>query len=81
MNYGSKISANDYIYGGNKDQWNKFAYGVIVRNLSSLSNKSDFTSAYAQELITAAGKSFQSFTDDATVKIGGGGAAAAQILQ
>lgn len=73
-NYGSKISANDYIYGGDKDKWIKFAYGVIVRNLASLSNKSDFNSAYAQELIDCAAKSFQSAADDATVKVGGGSA-------
>jgi hypothetical protein len=76
--YGTKISANDYIYGGKTDMWIKFAYGVIVHNLASLSNKSDFTTAYAQELIAAAGKSFTSFADNATLTIGGGGAAAAQ---
>ncbi|RPD96741.1 SusD/RagB family nutrient-binding outer membrane lipoprotein [Aureibaculum marinum] len=70
--YADKISSNDFIYGGDKDKWKKFAYAVIVRNLSSLSNKSDFTSAYAQELIDAAEKSFQSPDDDATVKIEGG---------
>jgi len=72
QSYGSKISDNDFIYGGNKDMWIKFSYAVIVRNLASLSNKTDFASTYAQELITAAGKSFQSPSDDATVKIGGG---------
>src|SRR5512133_845209 len=77
-NYGTKISANDYIYGGDKTKWIKFAYGVIVSNLASLSNKSDFTTKYAQDLITAANNSFQSSSDDATVTIGGGGAAAAQ---
>ncbi|MGB3922680.1 MAG: SusD/RagB family nutrient-binding outer membrane lipoprotein, partial [Bacteroidales bacterium] len=66
--YGTKISDNDFIYGGDKAKWIKFAYGVIVRNLTSLSNKSDFTSKYAQELITAASKSFSSSADDATVK-------------
>jgi hypothetical protein len=76
--YGTKITANDYIYGGDKQKWIKFAYGVIVRNLASLSNKSDFSTAYAQELIAAASKSFTDFNDDATLKIGGGGAAAAQ---
>jgi hypothetical protein len=70
--YGSKISANDHIYGGVSSQWIKFAYGVIVRNLASLSNKSDFTTAYANELITAAGNSFQSGADDAVVKVPGG---------
>jgi len=77
-NYGSKISANDYIYGGDKSKWIKFAYAVIVRNLASLTNKSDFNSAYAQELITAAGKSFQSTADDATIRIDGGSQSAAQ---
>ncbi|WP_299669164.1 SusD/RagB family nutrient-binding outer membrane lipoprotein [uncultured Polaribacter sp.] len=72
QSYGTKISDNDFIYGGNKEMWIKFAYAVIVRNLSSLTNKTDFEGTYAQELITAAGKSFQSPSDDATVKIGGG---------
>lgn len=76
--YGTKISDNDYIYGGDKTKWVKFAYGVIVRNLASLSNKSDFNTAYAQELITAASRSLATSADDATVKIAGGGAEAPQ---
>jgi hypothetical protein len=75
-NYGTEISANDYIYGGDKAKWIKFAYGVIVRNLASLSNKTDFTSAYAQELLDAASKSFVSSADDATLRISGGSATA-----
>lgn len=75
--YGTKISANDYMYGGDYEKWKKFAYGVIVSNLASLSNKSDFNTAYAQELITAAGKSFTTSADDAILIIGGGGSAAA----
>lgn len=74
--YGSKISNNDFIYRGDKEKWIKFAYAVIVRNLASLSNKSDFTSTYAQELISAAAKSFQSPADDATLAINGGSQAA-----
>lgn len=76
--YGTKISANDYIYGGERAKWIKFAYGVIVNNLASLSNKTDFTTAYAQELISAAGKSLETSADDAALTVGGGGAAAAQ---
>ena len=76
--YGTKISANDYIYGGDKQKWIKFAYGVIVNNLASLTNKSDFATAYANELIDAASKSFTSNADNATVRVAGGGAAAAQ---
>lgn len=70
--YGTKISNNDFIYGGVKENWIKFAYAVIVRNLASLSNKSDFVSKYAPELVKAASKSFQSSADDAAVRIGGG---------
>ena len=71
-NYGNKISANDFIYNGNKAKWIKFANAVIVRNLASLSNKKDFSTKYAQELIDAASKSFQSPDDDATVKVTAG---------
>lgn len=70
--YGSKISNNDFIYGGNKDKWIKFAYSVIVRNLASLTNKGNFSEAYAQELLTAASKAFQSPDDDATLAVNGG---------
>ncbi|MBJ2173852.1 hypothetical protein JBL43_06350 [Aureibaculum sp. A20] len=70
--YADKISSNDFIYEGNKDKWIKFAYAVIVRNLSSLTNKTDFAASYSQELIDAASKSFQSPDDDATVSIAGG---------
>ncbi|MDF1561094.1 MAG: SusD/RagB family nutrient-binding outer membrane lipoprotein [Bacteroidales bacterium] len=76
--YGTKISANDYIYRGDKDKWVRFAYGVIVRNLASLSNKSDFNTAYAQELITAASRSLATSADDATVTVAGGGSEAPQ---
>ncbi len=75
--YGTKISANDYIYNGDKAKWIKFAYGVIVRNLASLSNKSNFTTDYAQELIDCANKSFQSADDDAAVTVAGGSTSAA----
>lgn len=70
--YGNKISANDFMYGGNKEQWKRFAYAVIVRNLASLSNKHNFTSDYAQELLDAASKSFQSPADDAEFTVAGG---------
>ncbi len=76
--YGTKISSNDYIYGGDKEKWIKFAYGVIVRNLASLTNKNDFATAYANELIDAAAKTFSSNGDNATLTVAGGGAGAAQ---
>jgi len=76
-NYGTKISANDYIYGGDKTKWTKFAYGVIVSNLASLSNKSNFTTAYADSLILCASKSFTSNDDNATLSVAGGSASSA----
>ncbi|MDR1783239.1 MAG: SusD/RagB family nutrient-binding outer membrane lipoprotein [Dysgonamonadaceae bacterium] len=74
--YGTKISANDWIYAGDKSKWIKFAYAVIVRNLASLTNKNDFKEKYAQELIDAANKSFQSSADDAAISVAGGSASA-----
>jgi len=76
--YGSKISSNDWIYGGDIDKWIKFAYSVIVRNLVSLSNKSDFVSRYAPELIECAQKALQSPADDATVTVEGKGESSAE---
>lgn len=70
--YGSKLTDNDIVYGGDATKWKKFAYAVLVRNLASLSNKSNFTSEYVDKLIEYAGKSFQSSADDAAVKVMGG---------
>jgi hypothetical protein len=70
--YSTRISANDWIYGGDVAQWIKFAYAVLVRNLASLSNKTDFAGKYADDLIRYAGLSFQSAADDAMVKVAGG---------
>ena len=76
-NYGTKITSNDFIYGGDKQKWIKFAYAVIVRNLASLSHKNNFKSEYYPQLVEAASKAFQSNDDNATLTIGGGGASAA----
>lgn len=70
--YGTKLTDNDWVYKGDKDKWKKFAYAVLVRNLASLSNKTNFTTEYADKLIEYAGKSFQSSADDAMVKVAGG---------
>ncbi len=76
--YGNRIKNNDYIYGGDKDKWIKFCYAVIVRNLASLSNKKDFQEKYFAEFMDAFHKSFSSNDDNATLKIAGGGADAAE---
>lgn len=69
-----QIAGNDYIYGGDIEKWKKLGYAVIVRNLASLTRKNDFVEKYYTELIDAAGKSFTSVADDATVSVAGGGA-------
>lgn len=70
--YSTRLTTHDHIYKGDKAKWIKFAYAVIVRNLASLSNKSDFLTKYYDELVTCAGKSFESTADDATVAIAAG---------
>ena len=77
-NYGTRISQNDWIYGGDKDKWIKFAYAVIARNLASLSNKNDFKQNYYDEFIDACNHAFTSNADNALVTVTGGGADAAQ---
>ncbi len=76
-NYGTTISANDYIYGGDKEKWIKFAYAVLVRNLASLTNKNDFQSLYYNELVSCAEKAFSSNSDNAELTIAGGSSSAA----
>lgn len=72
--YSGMIKSGDLMYKGDKAKWIKFAHGVIVRNLASLSNKSDFTSKYAQELLDHAALAIQSVADDATIATEGKGA-------
>ena len=76
--YGNRIKNNDFIYGGDKDKWIKFAYAVIARNLASLTNKKDFKEKYYNEFMTAVSKAFASNDDNATLKIWGGSADAAE---
>ena len=76
--YGNRIKNNDFMYGGDKDKWIKFAYAVIARNLASLTNKKDFKEKYYNEFITAVNNSFASNADNATLKIWGGSADAAE---
>lgn len=72
-NYGSTLTDNDVMYGGDAEKWKKFAYGVIVRDLSAMSHKTDFVSGgYADQLIAAAQNALQTSDDDATVTVPGG---------
>lgn len=74
--YGNTLKNSDLIYKGDKSKWIKFAHSVLVRNLISLSNKTDFKEKYAQELLQHAALAFQSPSDDATFNAIGGGAEA-----
>ena len=76
--YGNRIKNNDFIYGGDKDKWIKFAYAVIARNLASLTNKKDFKEKYYNEFLTAVNNAFAGNDDNATLKVWGGGADAAE---
>lgn len=49
--YGSILKTTDLVYKGDKAKWLKFAHSIIVTDLAALTNKNDFSSAYAQELI------------------------------
>lgn len=71
--YGNRLKEADLMYAGDASKWIKFAHSVIVRNLSALTNKTNFASDYAQELITHAGLAMSSNEDNATVyRLGGG---------
>ena len=74
--YGNRLKDADLMYGGDAAKWIKFAHSVIVRNLSSLTNKNNFASDYAQDLIAHAELAMSSNADNATVFRSGGGAEA-----
>ena len=61
--YGSVLSEYEPIFKGNKDKWIKTGHGVIVRNLASLTRKTNFVSEYANDLI-AHGKLAMQVNDD-----------------
>lgn len=71
--YGKNLSANDIAYNGDKAKWIRFAHAIIVSDLAALTNKSDFPSAYAEDLISHAQLAFASNDDNFTVQRGGGG--------
>ncbi|MDR3227344.1 MAG: SusD/RagB family nutrient-binding outer membrane lipoprotein [Prevotellaceae bacterium] len=69
-NYYSRLTDNDYIYGGDVEKWKKFVYATLARNYISLSNKTDFVSGgFADSVIYCVQHSFESTADDATVRV------------
>ena len=71
-NYGTHLRDYDLVYHGDKAKWLKFAHSVIVSNLASLTNKNDFSSTYAQELLQHAAAGIQTNADNFCVEVGGG---------
>lgn len=58
----------DYIYGGDRSKWVKFAYGILARNMNSQVNKSTYN---PDKVIEYCNKSLASSSDDALIKFNG----------
>jgi len=72
--YGGIWADYDPIFKGNKDRWIKFGHGVIVRNLASLTRKTNFVSEYANDLIAHGKLAMQVNDDNFLIPTLGGGA-------
>ena len=72
--YGTKLKENDRVFQGDADQWIKFAHGVIVNNLASLTNKNNFVSEYANQLLQHGKLALASANDNALMSTVGGAA-------
>lgn len=73
-NYGTYLSKGDLVYHGDKAKWLKFAHSVIVTDLACLTNKKDFVSKYAPDLLKHAALAISTNSENFTVERGGGGA-------
>ncbi len=58
------LSKGDYVYGGDRTKWTKFANGILARNFMRYSNKADFNTKYADSVLYYADRSFKSISDD-----------------
>jgi hypothetical protein len=66
----SDLAVGDaYMFGGDKNKWKKFVYGVLARNYGNLTNKSFFK---ADSAIFYADKAMQTTSEDCTYKYVGG---------
>ncbi|MEJ2883788.1 SusD/RagB family nutrient-binding outer membrane lipoprotein [Pedobacter sp. GR22-6] len=65
----SYLAKGDLVYNGAKEQWLKFAYGMMAINLSHLTNKSTFD---ADKVIEYVDKSFTGNVDNALYTFTGG---------
>ncbi|WKN30720.1 SusD/RagB family nutrient-binding outer membrane lipoprotein [Porifericola rhodea] len=60
----SRLAANDFIYGGDFEKWEKFAYAIKARNAHHLSNKASYD---PDQVISFVDQSFTSNDDNASV--------------
>lgn len=72
--YGDYLKKGDLVYHGDKAKWLKFAHSVIVTDLAALTNKKNFVSDYAPELLKHAALAINTNADNFTVERIGGGA-------
>jgi len=66
---GDFAQADQWFYGGDKNKWKKFVYGIMARTYSHLSNKASFK---ADSVIFYCDKAMQTPAEDATYKYVGG---------
>ncbi len=66
---GDFAAADQWFYGGDKNKWKKFVYGILARTHAHLTNKSIYK---ADSVIFYCDKSLQTPDDDATYKYVGG---------
>lgn len=62
------LASSDYMFKGNKTQWEKFVYGILAINANHLSNKSTYNPA---KVIEYADKSMASNDDNARIQFNG----------
>ncbi len=72
----TQVAKADLMYAGSAAKWIKFAHAVIVRNLSSLTNKNNFVADYYQDLVDHAALAIATNSDNAVVKREGGAGSA-----
>jgi Starch-binding associating with outer membrane len=66
---GNFAQADQYFFGGDKNKWKKFVYGILARTYQHLSNKAIYN---ADSVIYYCDKAMQATADDATYKYTGG---------
>lgn len=66
---GDFAQADQWFYGGDKNKWKKFVYGIMARTYAHLTNKSTYK---ADSVIYYCDKAMQTPAEDATYKYVGG---------